>query len=425
VDLRWDARAEEFRARIRAFLAEHLPAGWAGFGALPPAAAQEFLAWWRPLLAENRLIGLAWPVEYGGGGLTKLEQVVLVEEFAAARVPLGPPSDTITVKQVGNTLLTWGTDAQKQHFVPRIISGADHWCQGYSEPDAGSDLASLRTTAVLDGNQWVINGQKIWTSSARNANWIFLLARTDLASNGNRGISFLLCPMDTAGLVVRPIRQINGDSEFCEVFFDNVRTEAELVVGGVNNGWKVATALLGHERGEEAATNPILFRHELNRLIELARAYGRINDPIIRDRLAWCHTKVEIMRMLGNRILAQYLRDGELGPAASISKLYWSEYHRRASELAMDIMGVRGLVPEGDLPARWFRTDEPGAPNSTASWQSVFLLNALSGTVYAGTSEVQRNILSETVLGLPREPRPAVSRSSAVLPASVSQAAST
>jgi alkylation response protein AidB-like acyl-CoA dehydrogenase len=410
MDLRWAAPAEAFRTRIRVFLAEHLPVGWAGFGALPPAEAREFLAWWRPLLAEHRLIGLAWPREYGGGGLTKLEQVVLVEEFAAARVPLGPPGDTITVKQVGNTLLKWGSEAQKQYFVPRIIAGADSWCQGYSEPDAGSDLASLRTTAVLDAGEWMLNGQKIWTSSALNANWIFLLARTDPTSSGNRGISFLLCPMDTPGLEVRPIRQINGDSEFCEVFFDGARTAADNVVGGVNNGWKVATALLGHERGEEAATNPIMFRHELDRLIELARAYGRIDDPIIRDRLAWCHTKVEIMRMLGNRILTQYLCDGELGPAASISKLYWSEYHRRASELAIDIMGVRGLVPEGELPARWFRTDEPGAPNSTASWQSVFLLNALSGTVYAGTSEVQRNILGETVLGLPREPRPNAGR---------------
>jgi alkylation response protein AidB-like acyl-CoA dehydrogenase len=197
---------------------------------------------------------------------------------------------------------------------------------------------------------------------------------------------------------------LTGGSDFNEVFFDGARIPAGNVVGPVHDGWKVATSLLGHERGEEAAVNPIMFRYEYDRLVALAREYGRVDDPIVRDRLAWCYGQVEIMRLLGLRILTQYLRDGDLGPAASISKLYWSEYHQVAADLAMAIMGPAGLVPEGHTPPRAYRTDDPGAPNSTASWEHVWMLNAASGTVYAGTSEVQRNILAESILGLPRAP---------------------
>ena len=404
MDLRPSPRAETFRARVRAFLAEQLPADWPGIGALPVAEADTFVARWRRTLYEHGFLGLAWPVEYGGGGMSKLEQVVLVEECARAMVPLGPASDTVSVKMVGNTLLKWGTEEQKRRLLPRILSGDDVWCQGFSEPNAGSDLAGLTTRAVRDGDSWVIDGQKIWTSFATRANWIFVLARTDPTAPTHHGISFLLCPMDTPGIEVRPIRMLTGGSEFNEVFFDGVRTPAENVVGSAHGGWAVAKSLLGHERGEEAALNPIMFRHELDRLIALARDHGRIEEPGVRDRLAWCHAQVEIMRLLGMRILTQYLRDGDLGPAASISKLYWSEYHKVAAELAMAIMGPAGLVPEGHVPPRAYRTDDPGAPNSTASWAHIWMLNAASGTVYAGTSQVQRNILAESLLGLPREP---------------------
>jgi len=227
----------------------------------------------------------------------------------------------------------------------------------------------------------VIDGQKIWTSLAEDASWIFLLARTDPDARGHRGISFLLCPMDQPGIEVRPIEMLNHEREFCEVFFDGARTAAQNVVGEIGGGWAVAMTLLSHERGEEAAINPILFRAEFDRLVALARTYGRLRDPFVRDRLAWCFTAVETMRVLGYRILTEYLRDGELGPAASISKLYWSEYHQRASELAMHIMGPDGLVPTGSRPVRNVRTDAPHAPNSTASWTNVFLLNARAGTV--------------------------------------------
>jgi alkylation response protein AidB-like acyl-CoA dehydrogenase len=233
---------------------------------------------------------------------------------------------------------------------------------------------------------------------------MFLLARTDPDVPKHRGISFLLCPMDAPGVEVRPIRVLTGETEFCEVFFTDVRTPVENVIGEVNGGWAVAMSLLGFERGEEAATNPIFFRAELDRLIELARECGRDGDPVIRDRLAWCYTKVEVMRFLGYRILTGYLRSGALGPEASISKLYWSEYHQHAADLALEILGARALIREGRRPFKHFRTDEPGAPNTTASWIDVCLLNARSGTVYAGTSQIQRTILGESILGLPKEP---------------------
>lgn len=405
MDLSYPPEAEDFRATLRSFLAEHLPADWQGIGALEREDAEAFSLQWRRVLYENGLLGIAWPKEYGGGGGTKLEQVVLAEEFARARVPLGRVTDTTSIKMLGNTLLRWGTEEQKRRFIPRILSGGDVWVQGFSEPEAGSDLAGLRLSARRDGTEWVLNGQKIWTSRGMEGNWMFLLARTDSDAPKHRGISFLLCPLDIPGVEVRPITTLTGEEEFCEVFFTDACIPLENIVGEVNGGWAVANSLLGHERGEEAATNPILFRAELDRIVCLAREHGRDRDPAIRDRLAWCYMKVETMRFLGYRILTQYLRDGVLGPEASISKLYWSEYHQHAVDLALAIMGADALVRRGRRPYRHFRTDEPGAENSTNSWIDVFLLNARSGTVYAGTSEVQRNIIAETILGLPREPR--------------------
>ena len=203
---RYSPRAEAFRTRVAAFLREHLPSDWQGIGALEGEEAERFLWAWRKVLSDNGLLGVAWPKEYGGGGLTKLEQVILVEECARAQVPLGPVSDTVTVKMMGNTILAWGTEEQKREFLPRILSGDDVWCQGYSEPEAGSDLAGLETAAVLDGDEWVIDGQKIWTSRAHVANWICVLARTDPAAAKHRGISFLMCRMDQPGVEVRPIK---------------------------------------------------------------------------------------------------------------------------------------------------------------------------------------------------------------------------
>jgi alkylation response protein AidB-like acyl-CoA dehydrogenase len=303
---------------------------------------------------------------------------------------------------LGNTLLRWGTEEQKRRFLPRILSGEDRWCQGYSEAGAGSDLASLRCAAVLDGGRWIVNGQKIWTSRAREANWIFLLARTDAnAERPHRGITFLLVPLDQPGVEIRPIRALSGESEFNAVFFDDATTEADLVVGDVNGGWAVAMTLLGLERGEEAATNPILFRAELDRLLAMARERRAADDPRTRQRLADAYIRCEIMRMLGLRILTGVLTTGTLGPEASISKLYWSEYHQLVANLALDVLGAEATTIAGRLPLRAYRADDPGAANTTGSWVGSWY-NATAGTIYAGTSEIQRNILAESVLGLPK-----------------------
>jgi alkylation response protein AidB-like acyl-CoA dehydrogenase len=404
MEVRYPPEAKAYRDKVRAFLAEQLPPGWQGIGALEGDAAKRFVDSWRQTLHEHGYIGVSWPRSYGGAGLTALEQVVLAEELTRARVPTGGPHDSFGIKMLGNTLIDWGSEEQKQRFLPRILSGEDRWCQGYSEPDAGSDLAGLNCRAVLDGDEWVITGQKTWTSLGHVANWIFVLCRTNPAAPKHRGITFLLCPLDQPGVEIRPIRMMSGESEFNEVFFTEARTAAGNVVGAVDDGWRVAMTLLGYERGEAAATFPILFREELERLLALARQFGRESDPVVRQRLARCYSEVEIMQWLGYRVLTRFLRGQSPGPESSISKLQWSEYHRRATDLAMDIMGLHGLVPSGQPPASFLRTDAPGAPNSTASWAGKFL-HARAGTIYAGSSEIQRNILGEMVLGLPREPR--------------------
>jgi alkylation response protein AidB-like acyl-CoA dehydrogenase len=403
VDPRHTDDTRAFRHRVRDFLGEHLPRDWRGLGAIADRdEADAFVERWRETLAANGLIGVSWPKEYGGAGLTKLEQVVLVEELARAGVPAMGYNDTFGVKMLGNTLLRWGTEEQKQRFLPRILSGEDRWCQGYSEPGAGSDLGGLRCAAVLDGDRWIINGQKIWTSRAREANWIFLLARTDAdAERPHRGITFLLVPLDQPGVEIRPIRALSGDSEFNEVFFDDATTEADHVVGEVNGGWAVAMTLLGLERGEEAATNPILFRAEFDRLRAMARERRADDDPRIRQRLADAYIRCEIMRMLGLRILTGVLTTGTLGPEASISKLYWSEYHQLVTNLALDVLGAEATAIAGRLPLRAYRADDAGAANTTGSWVGTWY-NATAGTIYAGTSEIQRNILGESVLGLPK-----------------------
>ncbi len=405
MDPHYPPEAEEFRLKVRSFLADHLPAGWAGVGALGEEEAARFDREWRHVLYQNGYLALNWPVEYGGPGLSPLEQVVVAEEFLAAGVPTQTLSDDFGIQMIGNTLLHWGTEEQKRHFLPRILSGEDVWCQGYSEPGAGSDLANLSTRAVLDGDEWVINGQKVWTSLAHLANWIFVLARTDPDAPKHRGISLLLVPMDQPGVEVRPIQMMTGWSEFNETFFTDARTPAANVVGGVNNGWGVAMTLLGFERGEAAATYPILFRAEIERLTGLARANGRNRDPLIRQRLAACWSKVEIMRFLGMRTLTKFLVGGEPGPAESSFKLYWSEYHKEVTELAVDIVGPEAMVPTG-RESMSFRADDSGANNDSASWVSSFYA-ARASTIYAGSSQIQRNILGEMVLGLPKEPRPA------------------
>jgi alkylation response protein AidB-like acyl-CoA dehydrogenase len=382
-----------------------VPSGWTGIGSLPMADRDAFMADWRARVGAERLIAVSWPEEYGGRGLNKLDQLVVVEEFGDALVPLFAPGDTISVKLFGNTLEKWGTPEQKARFLPRIVSGEELWCQGYSEPGSGSDLASLRTRAALRDGRWHVDGQKIWTSNAANADWMFALVRTDPDASPSRGITMLMLPMRQPGVDVRPITMISGGQDFCEVFLTDATTDEDLVVGTVNDGWTVANSLLTHERGEEAAVNPVLFGQELDRIVALMRETGADADPELRTRLADLFMRLWAMKAMGDRILETYVRDGSLGAESSVSKLFWSEYHKAAAALGVDALGTAALRYEGDGPLRWYRADEPGAPNSSRSWLEVYLQNALSGTVYAGTSEIQRNIIAERILGLPREPR--------------------
>ncbi len=304
--------------------------------------------------------------------------MILAEEFTKAGVPTGGPNDVFGIQMLGNTLLQWGTEEQKKRYLPRILSGEDTWCQGYSEPNAGSDLSNVGLKATLDGDEWVLNGQKIWTSAGHLADHIFTLARTDPDAPRHKGISFLLVDMRQPGIEVRPIKMISGDSEFNEVFYTDATTPKDEVVGGVNNGWAVAMTLLGYERGEAAATAPIRYQAEIDRLIALAREHGRVDDPVIRQRLAWAYGKVQIMRYNGMRVLTTFLKGHHPGPDGAISKLYWSEYHKLLTELAVDILGTEALVPTGRHPSSAFQTDDAGAPNSSNSWVSTFL-NARAG----------------------------------------------
>jgi hypothetical protein len=396
--------ATVYREKVKSFLAQKLPANWGGIGQLDGKELEDFVTSWRVVLHEAGYLAPNWPAEYGGGGLSALEQVILAEEFARAGVPMGGPNDVFGIQMLGNTILRWGTEEQKKHYLPRILSGADTWCQGYSEPNAGSDLSNLGLKGQLDGDQWILNGQKIWTSAGHLADHIFTLVRTDPDAPRHKGISFILVDMRQPGIEVRPIRMISGESEFNEVFYTDAVARKEDVIGGLNNGWAVAMTLLGFERGEAAAVSPIRYQAEMDRLLLLAKQYGKADDPRIRQRLAWCYSQVQIMRYLGMRTLTQFLQGHHPGPDAAIGKLFWSEFHRINTELAMEIMGMDGLVPTGRKPSSAFGPDDAGAPNSTNSWAMTFL-NARAGTIYAGSSQIQRNITGEMVLGLPKEPR--------------------
>ena len=404
MDPRYSAEAQTYREKIQGWLAENLPSGWQGLGALGSDERRTFQEEWRNRLASAGLLAVAWPKEYGGAGLTAIEQVILNEEFAKAGVPTGGSNDGFSIGMVGPTLMVWGTEEQKRHFIPRILSGEDKWCQGYSEPNAGSDLANVGTRAVLDGDEWLLNGQKIWTSQAQTANWIFVVTRTAPGEAKHAGISFLLVPMEQPGIDVRPIINIARGHEFNEVFFTDARTSKGNVVGEVNNGWAVTNTLLGFERGGRATSLSITYREELNRLLAFAQQRNATGDPVIRDGLAWCHSQVEIMRYMGMRTLSRVLAGERPGPESSLMKLLWSEYHQRVTQLALNILGPDALIMSGRPAASGIAGDAVGAPFSARSWNEV-AMRARSGTIYAGTSQVQRNIVGERVLGLPKEPR--------------------
>ena len=413
MDLTYPPDAEQFRGDIRAWLEENLPAGWFDDGfEMTSEERRKFHEEWTQKLFDGGWICASWPKEYGGKGLTTMQSVVLNEEFARAGAPLR--ADFFGDTLVGPTILQWGSEEQKQQFLPKILSGQISWCQGFSEPDAGSDLAGLKTKAELDGDEWVINGQKIWTTQAQYADYIFLLARTDPTAPKHAGISYLLVPMKQEGIEVRPIVQPDGSAEFNEVFFSNVRAPKENVVGGLNNGWKVAMTTLGFERGSSATTSHRRFEKELDVIIEKAKENGKIDDPTVRQGLAKQWSKIQIMRINGYRTLTAAVHNKkDLGAAAlgATNKMFWSEAHRDTMNLAMDILGpyaqvLTGNVSEEDefVPGYGMRRARADYPVSIL--QASFFFSR-SETIWGGTAEIQRNIVGERVLGLPKEPKPA------------------
>jgi len=408
MDLTYPPEAEAFRKEIRDWLAQNLPEGWGQPGfRLVGDQRRQFNAQWIRTLRQGGWICASWPAEYGGKGLSLIEQVVLNEEFARVDAPMR--ADFFGDTLVGPTILQWGTEEQKREFIPQILSGTISWCQGFSEPDAGSDLASLKTRAELDGDEWVVNGQKVWTTQAQFADYIFLLARTDPDVEKHQGISYLLVPMKQPGVEVRPIQQIDGSSEFNEVFFTNVRCPKDNVVGGVNNGWKVAMTTLGFERGASSTTGHRRFQKELDHIIAEARRLGRDRDPLVRQGLARAWSKVKIMQINGYRSLTDALHSTHHAAAlGAMHKMFWSEYHQEALDLAEDILGLEGQVLTGtgerDELDPLSRRGRAGYPVNEL--QASFFFSR-SETIWGGTAEIQRNIVGERVLGLAKEPKPA------------------
>jgi len=380
---------EEFRAEVRDWLAENLVDEFAALKGLggpgrEHEAFEERLAWNRHL-AEAGLTCLGWPVEHGGRGLSVAHRVAFYEEYAIADAPA--KVNHFGEELLGPTLIAFGTPEQQQRFLPRILDVTELWCQGYSEPGAGSDLANVSTTAVLDASgdgAWVINGQKVWTSLAHWAQWCFVVARTEKGSKRHAGLSYLLVPLDQPGVQVRPIVQLTGDSEFNEVFFDDARTDADLVVGTPGDGWRVAMGTLTFERGVSTLGQQIVYARELNSIAELAKHTGAADDPLIRERLTRSWAGLRAMRSY-----ALATMDAEQPGQDNVSKLLWANWHRELGEIAMDVRGKAGLVLDrGDF-------DE---------WQRLYLFTR-ADTIYGGSNEIQRNIIAERVLGLPREAR--------------------
>jgi alkylation response protein AidB-like acyl-CoA dehydrogenase len=415
MDLDYPKELDGFRADVRGWLEQNLPDGWfESDHEMNEDERATFNREWPSKLAAGGWVCAGWPKEYGGKGLSTMESVIVAEEFQRAGAPMR--ADFFGDTLVGPTILQWGTEEQKQEFIPKILRGEISWCQGFSEPDAGSDLGSLKTTAVLDGDEWVLNGQKIWTTQGMEADYIFVLCRTDPAAPKHKGISYLLCPMHQPGVEVRRIRQPDGGSEFCEVFFTDARCPKDNVVGGVDNGWKVAMTTLGFERGVSATTSYRRFERELEHILDLARANGTSSDPVIRQRLARCWSKVQIMRINGLRSLSSVLHGKEwsdeqrrgVSALSTTNKLFWSEYHQEVMDLAIDILGMRGQVLEADpdqfesVPGYGRR--KPAADYPTSALQSSFFFSR-SETIWGGSGEIQRNIVGERSLGLPREPR--------------------
>ena len=390
--LSFSAEDEEFREEIADWLRDNLGGefeqirsrGGPGDEHMFP---EERKAWERKL-AEGGWTCIGWPEEHGGRGVSIEQQVIFHEEYARAGGPgrMGHIGEGLT----GPTLIAFGSDEQKQRFLPGILAGTEYWCQGYSEPSAGSDLANVKTKARFDEEKgkWLINGQKVWTSNAHESEYCFLIARTDPESVGHKGLGFFLLEMNQPGIEVRPIEQLTGTCEFNEVFFDDAECGAGDIVGAPGEGWKVAMGLLGFERGVSTLGQQMLFQNELDEIVRIARHNGAAQDPALRQRIADAHIGLCIMRYNSMRTLSG---SGELQKEAMIYKLFWATWHRNLGKLAMDVVGPEAEICEA-------------GPYQLSRLQSMYLFTR-SDTIYGGTNQIQRNIIAERALGMPREPR--------------------
>ena len=391
MDLRESPDDTAFRSEARGWLEASLAGEFAEARGLGRAGneheGRELRIAWERHLGRHGWSCVGWPASAGGRGATMAQQVIWNEEYVRADAParVGVMGEGL----LGPTLIAYGTPEQKARFLEPVRLGTELWCQGYSEPDAGSDLANVQTRAVLDGDEWVIEGQKVWTSYAQWADWCFVVARTDPGLARHRGLSYLLVPMDQPGIEVRPIRQLTGTAEFNEVFFDRARTTADMVVGDVGDGWRVALATLAFERGVGLLGDVVHFRRQLDHLLDVARANGAAGDPVARQRLSDAWARLYVLRLNTLRSLTG-VEGPAASPQASISKLFWASWHRDMGELAMDVLGARAMAPGEDAVE--------------AELARVFLFSR-SDTIYGGSNEIQRNIIGERVLGLPPEPK--------------------
>ena len=385
MDLNFTPQEEAFRAEVQRFLNDDVPARLKEKGDAGKRFTKADFEEWHALLNQKGWLASGWPVEYGGTGWNPVEKFIFDNECALAHTPRVQPFGLAMVAPV---IIKYGNEEQKRYWLPRILNGQDWWCQGYSEPGAGSDLAAISTRCWQDEDgRWRVQGQKVWTSLAHESEWIFVIARSTPGSVGREGLSFLLVPLDQPGIEIHPIRQLTGEAEFNSVFFDGAVTEADCIVGQPGEGWKVAMALLGFERGVSTLGQQMHFSHELQLLLEVARANGAAQDPAIRQRIADAWIGLQGLRYNGLRMLEDDTGSTKVRPEALIYKYAWSNWHRDLGQLAMDVIGVAGDV----------RSDE----DAVRRLQQVFFFSR-SDTIYAGTNEIQLNIISERGLGMPR-----------------------
>jgi alkylation response protein AidB-like acyl-CoA dehydrogenase len=393
MDLNLTVEEAAFRDEFRAWLESNVPNDWSSWREKPLEESFPYLRAWQRKLHEGRWAAVSWPKEYGGRSASLMQQAIFWEEMARVEAP--PMANALGLGLIGPTIIAYGTEVQKERFIRKIVSAEEIWCQGFSEPNAGSDLASLQTEARLDGEHYIVNGQKVWTSFGWVGDWCELVVRTDPTVPKHKGLSVLLVDMKSPGVEVRPLRQMTGESEFNELFFRDVRVPAENLLGKVNDGWNVAMSTLMYERGSYGARLHLIFKRYINRLVELSRTTPRnggtaAQDPLIRQKLAQLFAEIEIMRLNQLRAFSRITATGVPGPEGSIQKIFWSELNQRLQQIAQEILGPYGQLLQGDS----YAVDK-------GIW-SYGYLRTRGNTIEAGTSEVQRNIIGHFVLGLPR-----------------------